>query len=58
MPPLSIGNNLVVKRHTVSILAVMSQKDGVFCIGLYGGVPWHAFYYLFLWLNVLAVQKY
>ena len=37
MPPWSIGNALVVKRHTVSILAVMSPKDGVFCIGLYGG---------------------
>ena len=36
MPPWSIRNGLIVKRHAVSMLAVMSPKDGVFCIGLYG----------------------
>ena len=35
MPPWSIGNTLVVTRHAVLMLAVMSPKDGVFCIGLY-----------------------
>ena len=37
MSPWSIGNALVVTCHTVSMLAVMSPKDGIFCIGLYGG---------------------
>ena len=36
MPPWSIGNALAVKHHAVSMLAVMSPKEGIFCIGLYG----------------------
>ena len=36
MPPQSIGNALIVTHHTVLMLAVMSPKDGIFCIGLYG----------------------
>ena len=45
MPPQGIGNTLIVKRYAVSMLAVKSPKDGIFCIGLYGGVPGRALYY-------------
>ena len=59
MPPWSIGNGLIVTHHTVSMLAVMSQKDGVFCVGLYGENARACFLLsIFMWLNVLAVQKY
>ena len=37
MPAWSIGNALIVKHHAVSMPAAMSPKDGIFCIGLYGG---------------------
>ena len=59
MPPRNIGNTLVVKRHVVLMFAVMSPKDGVFCIGLYGESARARFLlFIFMWLNVLAVQKY
>ena len=45
MPPWSIGNALV-KHHAVSM---MSLKDGVFRIGLYGGSAWVRFLLLFLY---------
>ena len=55
----TIGNTLVVKRHTVSILAVMSPKDCVFCIGLYGeSALAHFLLFIFMWWNVLAVQMF
>ena len=49
MPPWSIGNALVVTRKAVSMLAVMSTKDGgrVFRIGLYGRSA-RALYYFFM----------
>ena len=47
---------------SVSMLAVMSPKDGILCIGLYAGMPGCTFYmyvlFTFIWLSVLAVQKY
>ena len=59
MPPWSIGNALIVKCHVVSMLSVISPKDSIFCIGLYGGNAWARFLlFIFMWLNVLAVQKY
>ena len=43
----------------VAMLAMVSPKDGVFCIGLYWGNAWVCFLLLiFIWLNVLAVQRY
>ena len=58
MSPWSIGNALIVTHHAVSMLAVMSPKDGVFCIGLYGESARARFLlFIFMWLNVLAVQK-
>ena len=59
MPPWSIRNALVVTRHAVSMLAVMSPKDGVFCVGLCGErARVHFLLFIFMWLKVLAVQKY
>ena len=59
MPPWSIGNALVVTCHAVLMLAVMSPKDGIFCIGLYGESARERFLlFIFMWLDALAVQKY
>ena len=44
-------------RLGVSMLAMMSPKDGVICIGLYRENAWVYFLlFIFIWLNVLAVQ--
>ena len=57
MPPWSIGNALIVKHHAVSMLAVMSPKDGVFCIDLCGGVPVRTFYYFFYTVECASCTK-
>ena len=56
MPPWSIGNTLVVTRHAVSMLSVMSPKDGIFRIGLSARASFLLF--IFMCVYVLAVQKY
>ena len=46
-------------KHWVLMLAMMSPKDCIFCIGLYGeSAREHFLLFIFMLLNVLAVQKY
>ena len=78
MPPWSIGNTLIVKRHTVSMLAVMwsigntlivkchtvsmlavmcHQNMASLVLVCMGGVPRHAFYYLFYVVECASCTK-